>query len=81
VPCGLYEYYLDSQGKSYFPYFNARFLDILEIDREDLIENGSLVWGLFHPDDRDRIYQEDINANAAGSLFFVETRIKLLAKS
>lgn len=75
VPCGLYDYYLDAQGVSHFPYFNQQFLDLLEITREELAQDGSIVWALFHPDDRERVAQVDIDANTSGQLFFVETRI------
>ena len=75
VPCGLYDYYLDAQGVSHFPYFNQQFLDLLEITREQLAQDGSIVWALFHPDDRERVSQADIAANTSGHLFCVETRI------
>ena len=75
VPCGLYDYYLDAQGVSHFPYFNQQFLDLLEITSEELAQDGAIVWSLFHPDDRDMVAQADIAANSSGNLFFVETRI------
>jgi len=75
VPCGLYDYYLDAQGVSHFPYFNQQFLDLLEITSEELAQDGAIVWSLFHPDDREMVAQADITANSSGNLFFVETRI------
>lgn len=75
VPCGIYDYYLDAQGVSYFPYCNQQFLDILGITREELSQDGSIVWNLFHPDDRKMVAQADVAANRSGQLFFVETRI------
>jgi PAS domain S-box-containing protein len=75
VPCGIYDYYLDAQGVSHFPYFNQQFLDLLEITGEELAQDGAIVWSLFHPDDRDMVAQADSAANSSGNLFFVETRI------
>lgn len=75
VPSGIYDYYLDAHGVSHFPYCNQQFLDLLEITREELAQNGTIVWELFHPEDRDRVAEVDVIANRAGHLFFVETRI------
>jgi PAS domain S-box-containing protein len=75
VPCGIYDYYLDAQGVSHFPYFNQQFLDLLEITAEELAKDGSIVWALFHPKDREMVAQADIIANSSGNLFYVETRI------
>jgi PAS domain S-box-containing protein len=75
VPCGIYGYYLDAQAVSHFPYFNQYFLDFLEITREELAQDGSIVWSLFHPDDRAKVVEADAVANQSGQLFFVEIRI------
>jgi PAS domain S-box-containing protein len=75
VPCGIYDYYTDAQGVSHFPYANQQFLDLLDISKEELLQDGSIVWSLFHPDDRAMVVEADRTANRDGSLFMVETRI------
>ena len=75
VPCGLYEYYLDAKGVSHFPYFNEQMLDMFEVTAQELETDASIIWSLFHPDDRERVHQTDIHANKSGSLFFVQTRV------
>jgi PAS domain S-box-containing protein len=75
VPCGLYEYFLDKDGKSHLPYFNDKILEIYDVTAAELESDASIIWRLIHPDDRERIAQAYIKANASGDLFFVETRI------
>ncbi len=75
VPCGLYEYYLDENGGSHFPYFNEKMLEIFGVTSEELAADASIIWQLFHPDDREMVHQADIKANKSGELFFVQTRI------
>jgi PAS domain S-box-containing protein len=75
IPCGLYEYYLDAKGISHFPYFNEQMLDMFEVTAQELETNASIIWSLFHPDDREMVHQADVHANRTGSLFFVQTRI------
>jgi PAS domain-containing protein len=59
VPCGLYEYDLDANGRSHFPYFNEKMLEIFAVTAEELAADASIIWQPFHPDDREMVHQAD----------------------
>ena len=75
VPCGMYEYDLDANGRSHFPYFNEKMLEIFAVTAEELAADASIIWQPFHPDDREMVHQADIKAKKSGQLFFVQTQI------
>jgi PAS domain S-box-containing protein len=75
IPCGVYEYYLALDGESHFIYFNDRLLEILEIEREDLGKDASLIWKYIHPDDVGRLAAEDLRTRETGEKFFIELRV------
>ncbi|WP_449434046.1 sensor domain-containing diguanylate cyclase [Pseudomonas putida] len=55
VPGGIYQYLMDANGHSCFPYASQGLYDIYEVDLQLLREDASAVYERIHPDDRDRV--------------------------
>ncbi|MFJ2523751.1 diguanylate cyclase [Pseudomonas capeferrum] len=55
VPGGIYQYRLDADGSSCFPYASKGLYDIYEVDLQQLHEDATLVFERIHPDDLDRV--------------------------
>ncbi|WP_043203360.1 sensor domain-containing diguanylate cyclase [Pseudomonas putida] len=55
VPGGIYQYRLDANGHSCFPYASQGLYDIYEVDLQQLREDATLVFERIHPDDLDRV--------------------------
>ncbi|MND91040.1 Response regulator PleD [compost metagenome] len=55
VPGGIYQYRLDANGHSCFPYASMGLYDIYEVDLMQLREDASRVFERIHPDDLERV--------------------------
>ncbi|MEN5141401.1 sensor domain-containing diguanylate cyclase [Pseudomonas juntendi] len=55
VPGGIYQYRLDPNGHSCFPYASMGLYDIYEVDLQQLREDATVVFERIHPDDLDRV--------------------------
>jgi len=55
VPGGIYQYRLDANGHSCFPYASMGLYDIYEVDLMQLREDASGVFERIHPDDLERV--------------------------
>ncbi|PYB72224.1 GGDEF domain-containing protein [Pseudomonas sp. LB-090624] len=55
VPGGIYQYRLDADGHSCFPYASMGLYDIYEVDLQQLREDATVVFERIHPDDLDRV--------------------------
>lgn len=55
VPGGIYQYRLDGNGHSCFPYASMGLYDIYEIDLQQLREDATAVFERIHPDDLERV--------------------------
>ncbi|MFE2006947.1 diguanylate cyclase [Pseudomonas guariconensis] len=55
VPGGIYQYRLDADGHSCFPYASQGLHDIYEVDLKTLREDASAVFERIHPDDLERV--------------------------
>ncbi|MDF0732482.1 diguanylate cyclase [Pseudomonas entomophila] len=55
VPGGIYQYRLDVDGHSCFPYASQGLHDIYEVDLQVLREDASAVFERIHPDDLERV--------------------------
>jgi diguanylate cyclase (GGDEF)-like protein/PAS domain S-box-containing protein len=55
VPGGIYQYRLDADGHSCFPYASKGLYDIYEVDLQQLREDASGVFERIHPDDLERV--------------------------
>jgi len=57
VPGGIYQYRLDADGHSCFPYASKGLHDIYEVDLALLREDATVVFQRIHPDDLERVRQ------------------------
>ncbi|MFK0312627.1 diguanylate cyclase [Pseudomonas sp. NPDC090233] len=55
VPGGIYQYRLDPDGHSSFPYASQGLFDIYEVELHLLREDASAVFERIHPDDLERV--------------------------
>ncbi|MFG0408843.1 diguanylate cyclase [Pseudomonas sp. FYR_11] len=55
VPGGIYQYRLDANGHSCFPYASKGLYDIYELDLQQLREDAAAVYERIHPDDLERV--------------------------
>nr|WP_225776995.1 diguanylate cyclase [Pseudomonas sp. Marseille-Q3773] len=55
VPGGIYQYRLDGDGHSCFPYASMGLYDIYEIDLQQLREDATVVFERIHPEDLERV--------------------------
>jgi len=55
VPGGIYQYRLDANGHSCFPYASQGLHDIYEVDLQVLNQDASAVFERIHPDDLERV--------------------------
>ncbi|WP_288440908.1 diguanylate cyclase [uncultured Pseudomonas sp.] len=55
VPGGIYQYRLDADGHSCFPYASQGLFDIYEIDLQLLRKDATAVFERIHPDDLERV--------------------------
>ncbi|QBF27699.1 diguanylate cyclase [Pseudomonas tructae] len=55
VPGGIYQFYLDPDGRSCFSYASEGLRDIYEIDPQRLREDATAVFERIHPDDLARV--------------------------
>ena len=55
VPGGIYQYRLDANGQSCFPYASKGLYDIYEVDLQVLREDATVVFERIHPDDLERV--------------------------
>ena len=55
VPGGIYQYRLDADGHSCFPYASEGLFDIYEVDLQLLREDATAVFERIHPEDLERV--------------------------
>lgn len=55
VPGGIYQYRLDADGRSCFPYASQGLHDIYEVDLTLLQQDATVVFERIHPDDLERV--------------------------
>ncbi len=77
VPGVIYQYRLDPDGHSAFPYASPGMNDIYEVTPEEVREDATPVFGRLHPDDYDRVAGA-IQASALTlNTFYCEFRVIL----
>jgi PAS domain S-box-containing protein len=77
IPCALYDYIRWPDGRSRFIYISSQCENIFEYDADQITEDEHLLWRMVHPEDIERLQQEDSEANQAKKLFQSEVRIIL----
>jgi PAS domain S-box-containing protein len=75
VPGMLYDYILYPDGSSRLLYVSEHCYDIIETQPEIILQDINVFWNMVHPDDIQRLYHEDKEANRRGDYFISEVRI------
>lgn len=63
IPGMLYQFVLEPDGSSRFPYVSEACRELFEVEPTALQENGALLISLIHPDDR-RTFQQTLDESA-----------------
>ena len=77
IPCVLYDYVRWPDGRNQFIYMSPHCERIFGIKAERIIKDASLLWQMVHPEDVERLKQEDRMANMTRTMFQSEARIVL----
>lgn len=75
VPVVLYDYVLNPDDSSRFTYMNQKSREILGIDAAAILHDAGNFWRLIHPQDLQRVREEDMAANRCTEKFTTEFRI------
>lgn len=81
IPCALYDYVRWPDGRSRFTYISPQCVGIFEYEAERIMQEPDLLWSMVHPDDVQRLREEDQAANLANTQFQSEVRIVLPSES
>ena len=77
VPGVIYQYRLDPDGRSAFPYSSPGMNDIYEVTPEDVREDATPVFGRLHPDDLSFVTEAIFESARTLDTFFCEFRVVL----
>ena len=77
VPGMLYQYQLETDGRSYFPYASRAALDVYGLSPEELGEDASPVFKRLHPDDLERVRTEILASARTLDIWQSEYRVIL----
>lgn len=77
LPAILYEYVLYEDGSGEFLYMSQASKEILEEPPEYFIQDINRMWQMIHPDDTNRLKNEDDAANKENKYFTSEVRVIL----
>lgn len=75
VPGAIAAYCIKEDGSAYFPYLSHTIGEIYGINNTTLMEDSSILWDLYHPDDLERIREEISEATRTHSPWRSEYRI------
>ena len=77
VPGVIYQYRLDPDGRSAFPYSSPGMNDIYEVTPEEVREDASPVFSRLHPDDTDDVSNQIVESARTLQNFHCEFRVIL----
>lgn len=77
VPGVVYQYQLDPDGSSRFPYASPGMYDIYEVTPEEVCEDATVVFGRLHPEDYDTVANAIFESARTLELFHVVFRVNL----
>lgn len=75
IPVGTYVLELDAQGRANFRFASERWLQMLQLRREEVLADPSLAFERVHPDDLANFQALNAAVFASGEEFFWEGRI------
>ncbi|MFM8443664.1 MAG: PAS domain-containing protein [Methylococcus sp.] len=76
VPGTLYQFQLNQDGTSCFPYASEGIREIYRVTPEQVREDAGAVFAILHPDDMDRIVASIQESAATGHTWQLEYRVK-----
>lgn len=76
VPGAIYQYQLNPDGTSCFPYASEGIRDIYRVAPEQVREDAGAVLAILHPEDYDRVVASIQESAATGGLWRLEFRVK-----
>lgn len=77
LPAVLYEYVLYEDRTSEFLYMSPAAKEMLGHSPQYFTQDTNRFWGMVHPDDIDKLYNDDVTANTTKDFFVSEIRISL----
>jgi PAS domain S-box-containing protein/putative nucleotidyltransferase with HDIG domain len=77
VPGVVYQYRLNPDGSSAFPYSSPGMNDIYEVTPEEVRDDATPVFGRLHPDDHDRVSADIMHSARTLETFYCEFRVVL----
>ncbi len=77
VPGVIYQYRLDPDGRSAFPYASPGMSEIYEVTPEEVREDASVVFGRLHPEDHDRVAETISESARTLNTFYCDFRVIL----
>jgi len=77
VPGVIYQYRLNPNGSSAFPYSNSGMNDIYEFTPEEVQEDATPVFSRLHPDDHDRVASDIYESARTLNVFQCSYRVNL----
>lgn len=77
VPGVVYQYRLNPDGSSSFPFSSRGMFDIYEVTPEEVKEDATVVFGRLHPEDSDYVSGEILESARTLGHFHVEFRVIL----
>jgi diguanylate cyclase (GGDEF)-like protein/PAS domain S-box-containing protein len=75
IPCVLYDFITEPDGKNRFLYLSPRCQEFFEVSAEDIVKRPSIFWKMLHPDDLPGLMKENWRTNNSRELFVAEARI------
>lgn len=76
LPGMMFQFHLNNDGSSYFPYVSAAIHQIYRLSPEDVLKDASKVYTLIHPDDYDGVIASMQESIHDLSQWFCEYRVK-----
>jgi diguanylate cyclase (GGDEF)-like protein/PAS domain S-box-containing protein len=75
IPCVLYDFVQDPDGRSRFLYLSPRCEEFFEVKAQDVLEHPGLFWRMIHPEDLPGLVKENWRTNNSLELFVAEARV------
>jgi len=77
LPAVLYEYVLYEDRSSEFLFMSQAAKEILGHSPEYFVQDTNRFWAMVHPDDVEKLYNDDVSANKENNFFISQVRLLL----
>ncbi len=75
IPGVLYEYVSKGPGRGQFVYMGPGSYELFGLDEDEMLASDEVFWRLIHPEDLDRVLEEDDAVEGEGVTFRIDFRI------